>query len=72
MFSFVFVHSGFVEAKNVESYLKAREKFKKKGNGNTFVNAVQKCEEFIADPLVNKLKLEHCIFKKIAIVFCNL
>lgn len=60
---FIIFHSGFVEAKNVESYMQAREKLKKKSKAKHFVDAVQQCEQFLLDPKVNKCELRiliHC------------
>lgn len=45
-------YSGFIDADKMESYLKYREKFVKKGKGKNFQDAVQKCDQFLENPSV--------------------
>lgn len=44
--------SGFVDAGHVESYQQNREKNTRRARGLPLLNAVTKCEEFLADPIV--------------------
>lgn len=45
--------SGFVDLKNAHSYLDCKEKYMKKGRGQTnFSDAVKQCDDFINDPYV--------------------
>lgn len=53
LFEQSFLNSGFVEIKNVISYVQHREKFASKGRGKFFAEAVMECDEFIRKPNVS-------------------
>lgn len=47
------INSGFVDVQNVEGYLPSYQKYSTKGKGQFFRQAVEKCDEFLKDPVVS-------------------
>lgn len=51
-------NSGFVDVQMIASYLQSRDKYIKRGKGKKFEDAVQKCDQFMKDPIV-------CVFDQL-------